>query len=260
MIHTGLVSVTFRKLKPIQIVKLVSLAQLEGIEWGGDVHVPHGDIDTAREVYKQTVESGLSVTSYGSYYRMDTEDKNLDDFKKVLDTALELHAPMIRVWAGNKGSASADENWWRHIINISRKIGDMAGKVNIAISYEYHGNTLTDTNGSALRLLKEVGHNNIKSYWQPPVNMSFKERIAGLKNILPYLTNVHVFRWVTHASKIERRPLKSGMDEWGAYLNVVSDDGHDHNAMIEFVKDDDTRQFMEDANVLKKLVKECTNV
>jgi hypothetical protein len=44
MIQTGLVSITFRQLSPPAIIDLVRQAGLEGIEWGGDVHVPHGDL------------------------------------------------------------------------------------------------------------------------------------------------------------------------------------------------------------------------
>ena len=44
IIKSGLVSITFRELNPLEIIRLVSKAGLDGIEWGGDVHVPHGDI------------------------------------------------------------------------------------------------------------------------------------------------------------------------------------------------------------------------
>ena len=42
MIYPGLVSVTFRKLSPEEIVQLVVSSGLKGIEWGGDIHLPHG--------------------------------------------------------------------------------------------------------------------------------------------------------------------------------------------------------------------------
>jgi hypothetical protein len=51
--------VTFRSLEPAEIVKLADRAGLDGIEWGGDVHVPHGDVTKASEVYKMTSSMGL---------------------------------------------------------------------------------------------------------------------------------------------------------------------------------------------------------
>jgi 3-dehydroshikimate dehydratase len=44
MIHPGLVSVTFRKLTPVEVAGLVKKGGLKSIEWGGDIHVPHGDL------------------------------------------------------------------------------------------------------------------------------------------------------------------------------------------------------------------------
>ncbi|MET0262082.1 MAG: sugar phosphate isomerase/epimerase, partial [Rariglobus sp.] len=69
MIYPGLVSVTFRKLSPNEVAGLVKKAGLKGIEWGGDIHVPHGDLARAREVRELTLEHGLKTAAYGSYYR-----------------------------------------------------------------------------------------------------------------------------------------------------------------------------------------------
>jgi 3-dehydroshikimate dehydratase len=63
MIKTGLLSVTFRKLTVEEIVDLVCQAGLEAIEWGGDIHVPHGDPGKAQEVRSITEEAGLITAS-----------------------------------------------------------------------------------------------------------------------------------------------------------------------------------------------------
>jgi len=63
MFKTGLVSITFRKLNTDEIIDLVQRSGLEGIEWGGDVHVPHGNIDNAQEVGRKTREAGINVAS-----------------------------------------------------------------------------------------------------------------------------------------------------------------------------------------------------
>ena len=42
---TGLCSVSFRKLTVEEIIAAVKDAGLDGIECGGDVHVPHGDVE-----------------------------------------------------------------------------------------------------------------------------------------------------------------------------------------------------------------------
>src|SRR5688572_22964962 len=101
MLTSGLVSVTFRKLGPREIVQLASTAGLRGIEWGGDIHVPAGDLQTARAVRQISADAGLQVLAYGSYFRFQPGEA----FELVLETAVALGAPLIRIWAGNQPSA-----------------------------------------------------------------------------------------------------------------------------------------------------------
>lgn len=250
MVKTGLVSVTFRKLSPEEIIKLVVQAGLDGIEWGGDIHVPHGDAGRAREIGEKTRDAGLSVASYGSYYYVGCEkEKNLP-FERVLESALELKAPIIRVWAGNRASAAADQAWWDTVITDAARIGQMALEQGIKVAFEYHANTLTDTRESAYRLLKEINHPNIYSYWQPPVGWSMEECLDGLNKILPWLTHVHTYQW----KEREKRPLEEGVSIWTEYMKVIKQVEGDRYSMIEFVKDDAPEQFLKDADALKKIV------
>jgi len=251
MIKTGLVSVTFRKLSPEEIIKLVAQAGLDGIEWGGDIHVPHGDTAKARDIALKTKEAGLSVASYGSYYSLGCEkEKNLP-FEKVLESALELEAPIIRVWAGKRASCDADQAWWDMAITESRRIGEMALKQGVKIAFEYHPNTLTDTSESAYRLLKEVNHSNIYTYWQLPTELSREECIQSIKNIAPWLTNIHTYYYEAK----DKKPLADGINEWKEYMKVIKQIEGDRYCMIEFVNDGSPEQFLADAKSLKEIVR-----
>jgi 3-dehydroshikimate dehydratase len=124
MLYPGLVSVTFRELSLEKIVDLVAQAELTGIEWGGDVRVPHGDQGQARAVRRMTVETGLTVAAYGSYYRAGHPETG--PFEAILETAIELDAPSVRVWAGKRGSADADaayrarvKEWQRYLRKVA---------------------------------------------------------------------------------------------------------------------------------------------
>ncbi len=250
MLDTGLVSITFRKLSPQEIINMVVKAGLSGIEWGGDIHVPHGNSECAREVYRMTTDAGLKIAAYGSYYHVGCEEQTGIPFGRVLDTACELNAPTIRVWAGNRSSQDADEAWWAKVVDETHRISEMAKVSGITISFEYHGNTLTDTGESALRLMKAVGGSNVASYWQPPGGVDFKQQIEGLKQILPWVGNIHVFWW----NKSKRQPLADGIDAWKKYMELIRSVKGDRFCMIEFVRDDDANQFLEDATALKQIV------
>lgn len=250
MISTGLVSVSFRKLSPREVVDLVVEAELDGIEWGGDVHVPHGDTKKAREVCKITYDAGIEIPAYGSYYRTGWDDPQNPSFEAVLESALELKTPCIRVWAGNIGSERADESWWEKVVEDSTRIATMAGQEGVTVAFEYHANTLTDTNDSAMELIRRVDHQNMKSYWQPPIDQNIPERIEGLTQVLPYLAHIHAYQWAGR----ERMPFSEGFDEWKRYFEIVKGAGKKCYALLEFVKDDEPAQLLEDAKALRRVL------
>lgn len=252
MIRTGLVSITFRKLPPEEIVELVRKAGLAAVEWGGDVHVPHGDIARARAVRKMTEDAGLEVAAYGSYYRVARSEEDGLPFERVLDTALELAAPSIRVWAGVKGSGEADGEYRALIVEETQRIADLARPHGMDIAFEYHGQTLTDTNESARRLLEAVADGHVKTYWQPPVGAAVERCLEGLGMVLPWLVNLHVFHW--NAEPRERLALSAGYDRWLRYLRLAKTTGRPHFALLEFVKDDHPDAFAADARTLAELV------
>jgi sugar phosphate isomerase/epimerase len=247
MIKPGLVSITFRQLTPPEIVALVAQAGLTGIEWGGDVHAPHGDISQAKAVRQMTAEAGLQVAAYGSYYRLSHDDSG--PFEAVLETAITLGAPAIRVWAGRQGPDKADAAYRQAVIEDSRRSADLAAAAGITIVYEFHANTLTDSNESTRKLLAAVDHPNLKTYWQPPRYSKLDYNLAGLAAIFPWLYGLHVFTW--HTETGERLPLADGADLWAQYLAKIATLDRDMFAMIEFVANDAPDQFLLDAEVLK---------
>ena len=248
MFRSGLVSVTFRKLSPPEIIDLVVQAGLDGLEWGGDVHVPHGDLAQAAEVRAMTVDAGLTVAAYGSYYRVGHSETG--PFEAILETALALGAPRIRVWPGNRGSEAADADYWAQVVADSRRIADLAAEAAITIVYEFHANTLTDTNDSARKLLETVAHPNVKTYWQPPRYSKPDYNLRGIEMVAPWLDGLHLFTWHTEIG--ERLPLADGADHWAQYLASVATLERDMFALLEFVVDDDPVQFLQDAATLKE--------
>ncbi|MBN1639977.1 MAG: sugar phosphate isomerase/epimerase [Anaerolineae bacterium] len=250
MIRPGLVSITFRQLAPREVVALVARTGLTGIEWGGDVHVPHGDVQRARQVRQLTVDAGLEIPAYGSYYRVGHQEPC--PFEAVLETAVALGTPVVRVWAGKQGSAQADRAYWDRVIDDSRRIADLAAASGVTVAYEFHGGTLTDTNASAKALLEAADHDNVLTYWQPPRGASTAYCLEGLEMVLPWLCHVHAFTWraLPDGSSVERLALAAGTEAWRQYLAKAAACGHDLYAEIEFVRDDAPERLEEDAATL----------
>lgn len=252
-LKTGLLSVTFRGLPREDIVRIAAEAGLDAIEWGGDIHVPHGDLDAAAEAARLTQGAGLTVRSYGSYYRLGVEGQPFT-FEDALATAVRLGAPAIRVWAGNRGSAETDEDARKRVTEDAYRSAELAEKEGVTVCLEYHSRTLTDTCDSAIRLLRDAAHPRLRSLWQPPVGMPHAQRLEELRRISPWLEYVHVFQW----EGTERLPLLDGADEWRTYLEALQLLPGERHAMLEFVRNDDPAQAIEDGKTLTGLVRELS--
>jgi sugar phosphate isomerase/epimerase len=252
MILPGLVSISFRKNSPAEIVRAAVAAQLRGIEWGGDVHVPHGDLATARAAAQITRDAGLQVAAYGSYYRAAVSAGEGLEFSRVLETAVALGAPCIRVWAGRQGSAemSADER--RRVTDDLARCAQLAGVQNVKVALEFHMKTLTDTVETTAALLREAGP-GLCTYWQPPHGVATPEAAAGIKQLLPWMEHVHVFHW--WPDNHHRFPLREGAARWRAFLDEIPAHARDRFAMLEFMPRDGLDELPAEAETLHTLLK-----
>ena len=258
---TGICSITFRRLSPEEVARLVAQAGLDAIEWGGDIHVPHGAVKTAEQVRRLTLDAGLEVSSYGSYYSPLAADGRAEDFAPVLDAALGLGAKTIRIWPGRKAAEHFDAPEYGRFVEQSRKAAERAQQQGVKLAFEFHVGGLAETHEGAVRLLADIAHPNVYSYWQPPYWLAGVERrMESLTALKPHLLNLHVFHWTfddeggTKAfdDAVTRRPLEEGADEWAHYFNEISATAR--YALLEFVPDDSTEQFLRDAATLLKVV------
>lgn len=245
MNNTGLVSVSFRKLNCEQIIAATKKAGLKYIEWGSDVHIPENNIENAKTVAALTEENDLKVSSYGSYYRLG-EGQNFMDY---INTAKILKAPIIRIWAGVKGSKEVNEDLFEKLVKEAKEISKMAWEHNIKVCFEYHPNTLTDTKESALKLLQAVSEPNCRIYWQPNFKLSHEENINALKTVLDYVEIIHLFFWNENYDKLR---LKDGIEIWKDYLKCIKN--KDIKYLLEFVQNDDEAILTEEADALNKIL------
>ena len=259
-LKSGLLSITFRQLDRAAIVKVAADAGLDGIEWGGDVHVPPGDLDAARDAARLTADRDLTVAAYGSYYRCEPGG----DFAPVLDAAEALGAPLIRVWAGRANPDKVNCEARQQTADEIRRVTDLAAARGVLVAAEWHGGTLTDTLDSGVALAKEVGHDGFRLYWQPSRWRGFDERMAELKAVLPWLAHLHVFQWtdVPGQGPADRHPLAGGEADWSRYLKVAATaepvaPGADRFAMLEFVPGDNPQAIIAEGATLQRLLREA---
>ncbi len=217
---------TLRGLPVEEVVAVAAGAGLECIEWGGDVHVPAGDVEAARRAREATEAAGLRVASYGSYWRCS------GDFDGVLASARGLGAPRVRIWAGDSGSSVSE------VAAAARSASRL-----IEVAFEFHGGTLTEDIDSALALVAESG---VPCYWQPPQDLPDAEALATLRR-LPHVPAVHVFSWWPGSTRLR---LRERGDLWRAVFREFTHG----DALLEFVPDDDPALVAEEAEACRSFL------
>ena len=251
----GLVSISFRALSPERIIECVVEAGLQGIEWGGDVHVPHGDVSRAAEVARLTRSAGLEVASYGSYYKFAECDPEADEpgpsMEAVLDTAEALGAPAIRVWAGRQGPLAVPPLVWQAIVMRARDFAEKAAARGMRLDFEFHENTLTETAESTLRLLWAVDHPAAQTLWQPPLQTAPELRLRGLRQVERWVSNLHCNHFAQDPWP-EIHLLEEGEAEWENYLDALQHHEPERWILIEHVKDHAEASFVRDAAALRR--------
>ncbi|MFK3677906.1 sugar phosphate isomerase/epimerase family protein [Microbacterium sp. NPDC090218] len=245
-IRPGLCSVTFRALAPERIVELAAQAGLEAIEWGGDAHVPPGEVARAEAVARATVDAGLAVASYGSYFRAGAGES----LAPVLDTAEALGADRVRIWAGGIGSDAATAGDRSAVVARLQSAASEAEERGIGLALEFHSGTLADTAPSTLRLLEAVGSPALSTYWQPTVAASVDTVLDEYRALAAHTSAAHVFSWWPEH---ERLPLRARGALWTRFFaEARKATTPPRDALLEFVPGDDPGLLGSEAAALRE--------
>ena len=253
-IRPGLCSVTFRELSPAEIIGLAAEAGITGIEWGADVHVPIGELDTAAAVAARCGDAGVACASYGTYLGA-REPVTESETVAACETALALGTTNLRVWAQLGVDSTVDEDTRAPVTAGIALVAEVAAGYDMTVGVEFHASTITDTGGSAARLIGEIGADNLYSYWQPNFWVEHPHdndgQLTSMHAVLADLSHLHTFWWL---AKGERRPLDEGTDLWTrAFREVEASQTRwtgPRYAFLEFVADDDPDAFRADAATL----------
>ena len=164
----------------------------------------------------------------------ETWNRSIRDAERYIGYARELDTPYIRTYTGNVGSADATEAQWRACVEGLRKICEMGKPHSIVFPLETHqvihtGPNLTDTSASTLRLLEEVGMDNLKVNLQTP--LLDESVFYTAEQLGEHVIHLHAHNWIGNWKK--RTFLDSGDVDFTAFVKVLKDRGFDGYISIE---------------------------
>ena len=164
----------------------------------------------------------------------DTWDQSIRDAETFIEYAVELDCPFIRTYTGNVGSADATVAQWDACVRGMRRICEMGAAYNIVFPLEthqviHHGPNLTDTSPSTLKLLDDVGMENLTVNLQTPlVGESVFHTVDQLGK---HVVHLHAHNWVGGWPSLTF--LDAGDVDFTAFIRRLQHKGFDGYISIE---------------------------
>ena len=248
MFHTGVVSVSFRSLRPDEIVQAMTGCGLEYVEWGSDIHAPCTDAERLAEIVALQEKYGVKCCSYGTYFRLGvTPNSELPDYIRA---AKMLGTKTLRLWAGTKRPELYDAEARDTFFAACREAAKIAEEAGVTLCMECHSHTYTETKEGALELMQAVSSPAFRMYWQSNDTQTVDENVAYIRLLKPYIGNIHVFHWVNG----NQYPLALGREKWETYLSEL---GGDRMLLLEFVPDKRVESLPKEAQALRGIAAAC---
>ncbi len=212
------------------------LAELgyDGIElW--QQYLCHADLGWVRSI---TAEHDLRIVQICPYFDFTTSqatwDQSIRDAETFIGYAVELDCPFVRTYTGNVGSADATVRQWDACVRGLQKICEMGAVHNIVFPLEthqviHHGPNLTDTSASTLKLLDDVGMENLTVNLQTPLVGESVFHTA--EQLGEHVVHLHAHNWLGNWPRLTF--LDSGDVDFAAFLGLLQSRGFDGYISIE---------------------------
>lgn len=240
----GVASVTFRNKTISQVVEIAKNAGVEFIEWGGDVHVK--TLDDARFAKRLCDENNIKISSYGSYYRTGSSDKN--EWKEICRIANEMGASSVRIWLGNKDSENFTGSEYEELLEEMNFLCSKAKEYNLFVCPECHDNSFNNNTEAILKLKKDLNCHNFKTYFQSRY-LRFDYDIERIEKTFDFIENFHISYRDLKKEQCFKKKDKNYLDK---LIKKFISKGFKGIVIVEFTKGSKEKSFIKDVNRLKE--------
>ncbi len=243
----GLVSVSFRRHSPREILEAMKMAGLSCVEWGSDVHAPCRDSERLEELAELQREMGIICSSYGTYFRLG--EAPVEELEAYAAAAKRLGTSVLRLWCGSKSGATLAREARQALVADCLRAAELAEKQGVTLCMECHKGTFTEDPKDAVWLMEEIDSPRFRMYWQPFQWQDAEQNLRNAEMIAPYCKNIHVFHW----KGAQKLPLAEAAEEWRSYLQCFSGT---QTLLLEFMPGDKIEELAAEAEALRKIIGE----
>ena len=147
----GLVSVSFRQNSPKEILSAMKKTNLTCIEWGSDIHAPCHDLQRLNELTTLQEEYGIFCCSYGTYFRLGTDDAR--ELTHYANAAKILGTTTLRIWCGDKRKDLYSDIEKNCLLQEAKKAAEIAEKEKTARQIIIHALNIVNSENTFSKTL-----------------------------------------------------------------------------------------------------------
>ena len=222
----GFTTTSFRQIKDLKkIVDIARQAEIDCIEWGGDKHVK--SVEDAKHAKELCDKAGIRINSYASYYRVGC--KNAEEWKKICEIASTMGARSVRVWLGKADSEKTDEATYKIIVEDTKNICAVAKEYGLIVCPECHDNTFNNNTDAFLKIHKEAGCDNFRTYFQSRYKR-LEYDLDRIERTLPYIETVHI----SFSEQSREQFPKFNPNYIDRLIGKIVSSGFDGNILLEY--------------------------
>lgn len=248
-----------------EALRLFHDAGLDAAEiiWTNDypAAIPEEGAEAVIQRTKEVAEDlGLEIaglTPYMSEFNSlddDLRQRDIDRMRRCIDTAAELNAPKIRVYAGNyqPGQPQREEKWAR-LVEAMQLLGEQAQAAGVTLCAENHFNTMTVSAAQTVALMEAVDSPAVRILYDQ-ANLAFTYNEAydvAIPLQQDWISHVHVkdliFVGDRHEFKadevarvkaedraVRSRVVGEGVLPWPEILKALVETGYDGYLSLEY--------------------------
>jgi sugar phosphate isomerase/epimerase len=254
MIKIGMCTIAFAQWEVERAIDLAAEVGFEGVEiWGKPPHMPEEfDADHVVRVRERCAANGLQINSFGSYIRP-LMDGFAQHSEHALCIARGLGARTMRIWPTHGKPGTLSPHQYGEMVGQLMDLCDHARDIGVRLAFEFHDNCVAETTSAMLRLLNDVGHANLWTYWQPSFRDGAEDFYDSLDRLMPFLVTVHAQNF--RGSYKTRTPLAEGDVDYARVARMLKDAEFEGYVEVEFVGDEEPVEWLrKDCEFLKSVM------
>ena len=210
--------------------------------WGREPHISEKFDENRVQAARRMIEDrGLQLCCLGSYVvfgPVKTRAEELADLDDTLYTARCLRAPIVRVWASDIASATANKKQWDRTAGEIQDACDLAARLNLVLAVEMHDDTLADTADSSLRLLEQVDRPNFQLTFEVAHRPTEEKPEQRLARVLPHVVHIHLRNYASLAGEDGERvrwvAISEGVVDYLALIETLAEHHYKGCYALEF--------------------------